>query len=480
MEHLLNPISEETPCGEYLKGNRSLYRGLRNSFNMAQSSFRQLIESPEAMSNEELLDANANNWSELKQQCEVTLQQTSKDTEVFCWLATAQLFGADPLSNLADVLETFTESVDRFWDDLNPKPPVEKLKASDDAGQKQEWAEHRTKPLLQLIGDTHDSGLLYMPLQLISLIGDIDYGRYFSAERAGELAQLKDEAQAAISDEKDQVIHSVLSLGRCIDALELMEQKLNQHCQQDGASGISFRFVKESIERLLNAIRYLAGEQLNPWPLDKVEEPELPAEIEPESNSHTSEVNDASADVSAQMGSSTFASQSVTNTIVASGDIMNRDQAFQQLRKISDFLRQTEPHSPVYMLLERAIRWGYMPLPELLSEMVGDNDQVMGRITQLAGLETTEKITLPDAPAPIGVVQSASMNSVPTQPTQNVPAPQNPQESVPIVQVPAQSQEQESSSASVRMPKEGSSDQTQETESTDSDTKIANVSNFEW
>ena len=62
MEHLLKTISDTSSCGEYLKGNRTVYRGLRNQFNMAQSSFRQLLETPDATADEELLDQNVINW----------------------------------------------------------------------------------------------------------------------------------------------------------------------------------------------------------------------------------------------------------------------------------------------------------------------------------------------------------------------------------------------------------------------------------
>ncbi len=408
MEDLLNPISDEQPCGEYLKGNRSLYRGLRNSFNMAQSSFRQLIESPDAMKNEALLNANSDNWSALQNQCEETLQNTSKDMEIFCWLATAQLFSRDPLNNLASTLEAFAEAIERYWNDLNPKPPVEKLKASDESGQRQEWAEQRIKPLLQLIGDTQDSGLLYMPLQLISLAGGVDYSRYFSAERAGELAGLRDEAQAALATDKDSIVDNILALGRCQDALILLEQRVNESCQQDGAPGISFRFVKESIERLLQALKYLLGEQLQPWPLDKVEAQNTEVEANTEALPGANDVADETSVAEVSMvgaPATNSGSAAVAQQIYVPGEITSRDQAFQELRKIADFMRRTEPHSPIYMLLERAIRWGYMSLPELLSEMVGDNTQVMGRITQLAGLETTEQTSIPDVPVAAVVPQ---------------------------------------------------------------------------
>jgi len=461
MEHLLNPISDEAPCGEYLKGNRTLYRGLRNSFNMAQSSFRQLIESPDATADDELLQANLDNWQALAQQCEETLTATSKDIEVFCWLATAQLFGREPLAGLASVLETFAEAVERYWSDLNPKPPENKLKADDDAGRQREWAEHRIKPLLQLVGDTQDSGLLYMPLQMIGLIGEIDYARYFSAERKGELAQLKAEAEAALATERNQVTETIIALGRTLDALQLLETRVAEHCRNDGADGMSFRFVRESVERLINALRYLLGDQLQPWPLDKVEAVEAAAEVGVEANqAQTDQAQPENAEHAPQpqanaAGDGSTPAPAAMLSIAPGGEIYNRDQAFQELRRIADYFQRTEPHSPVYMLLERAIRWGYMPLPELLNEMVGDNSGVMGRISQLAGLESIDKTAIPEAridpnllaqPQAAAPVMAAAPIPQPAAPV-SAPAPAEPAPAISFPDEPAVTENTQAASA---------------------------------
>lgn len=52
--------------------------------------------------------------------------------------------------------------------------------------------------------------------------------------------------------------------------------------------------------------------------------------------------------------------------------VMSRDLAITQMLTIAHFFRQTEPSSPVPMLMERAARWANMPLSEWLVEMVGD------------------------------------------------------------------------------------------------------------
>ena len=74
LDALIEPISEDSPCGEYLKDNRSVYRGYRNAFNIAQSSFRRLVEDPDAINDNELVLANAENWDNLSNECHDCLQ----------------------------------------------------------------------------------------------------------------------------------------------------------------------------------------------------------------------------------------------------------------------------------------------------------------------------------------------------------------------------------------------------------------------
>lgn len=100
-DDLLQPISDDQPGGEYLKDNRALYRGYRNAFNVAQSSFRQLVETPEAAEDIETVNANSDNWTNLASECHSCLQQHSKDVEILSWYTVSQLFTAEPLTNLA-------------------------------------------------------------------------------------------------------------------------------------------------------------------------------------------------------------------------------------------------------------------------------------------------------------------------------------------------------------------------------------------
>jgi type VI secretion system protein ImpA len=56
----------------------------------------------------------------------------------------------------------------------------------------------------------------------------------------------------------------------------------------------------------------------------------------------------------------------------AAGPIQTRDEVYRMLDAAARFLERTEPHSPVSLLIRRAIVWGRMPLPALLGEMMRD------------------------------------------------------------------------------------------------------------
>lgn len=53
---------------------------------------------------------------------------------------------------------------------------------------------------------------------------------------------------------------------------------------------------------------------------------------------------------------------------VAAG-LTDREQAYRALADIAAFLRRVEPHSPTPFLIERAIRWGGMTLPDVLADV---------------------------------------------------------------------------------------------------------------
>ena len=80
---------------------------------------------------------------------------------------------------------------------------------------------------------------------------------------------------------------------------------------------------------------------------------------------------------------------SPASAAVKVGAINSREAAFKQLLDIAQFFRKTEPHSPVSYVLEKAVKWGNMPLNELIVELIPDSSS-RERYSELTGVKSNE------------------------------------------------------------------------------------------
>lgn len=436
IDHLLAPISEEEPSGSYLKLDRSAYRSLRNVYNTAQSSFRQLVETPDASSDLVLVETNSQNWTELKQVSEETLASKSKDLEILGWYLTSQLFTSNPFENLAATIPTLNLFIENFWDTLNPMPPENKIKASDEAGIAREIAEFRTKPLLQLVGESVDSTSIYVPFQMLSFCGDVTFGDYLLAERKGNMAELKENAAKDFDQSTKDTLEHLVSIH---SELEIAEKNLASKCQAVGATVISFNYIKTNVKDLINAIHFLVGDKFTPWPVDEnFHLIDLSAQSAPASAEQTAAqpvdasnaqsavpAPSAATEQSAPVAQVASEAQTIVHAVSSINGIVNRDHAFQEIRKIADYFKETEPHSPIAFLLERSIRWGYMSFPELLQEMIGAESNVIAQINQMTGMDKLDKTDLSGKSIPTTLAAGVQPAAAPTieEPAAPTPVP---------------------------------------------------------
>jgi type VI secretion system protein ImpA len=388
-KQLLEPIDGDKPSGRYLKGERAEYRALRNTFNAAQSSFRRFIETPDSSNDEELYEENQKNWQAVSDACWQTLNEESKDIEIYCWWVMSLAFQNDSINKIATSLATLTPFIDAFWPDINPYLPDNKLKSSDISEQASERAELQLKPLVQLLGESHGSGLLYMPLQMFGLVGDINLTKYLSATKSGTLSALKAQAKKDFSSYKADITESIKALDVAIKSIESLDIWLKSKMTELSFSAISTQFLRTILSDCLQAIKYLVEDNFEHWPLEKkqpIQELPTTVEINPSTNIDNNIIIEPEP--------KTVTVDLPTTSIACSEQKMNRDSAFQQLRNIAEYFAENEPHSPVSYLLEKAIRWGYMSLPDLMEELVSGNDKVLGQINLVTGI-SGDKAELP-------------------------------------------------------------------------------------
>src|SRR4030095_8786587 len=67
----------------------------------------------------------------------------------------------------------------------------------------------------------------------------------------------------------------------------------------------------------------------------------------------------------------------------------NRADALRRLAAVADYFHRTEPHSPVAYLVQRAVRWGEMPLEEWLRDVIA-NEDVLARVHETLGLKNSD------------------------------------------------------------------------------------------
>jgi type VI secretion system protein ImpA len=70
------------------------------------------------------------------------------------------------------------------------------------------------------------------------------------------------------------------------------------------------------------------------------------------------------------------------------GAINSRQDALRRLAEIADFFQKTEPHSPVSYLVQRAVKWGNMPLETWLQDVIKD-DSILSQLRQTLGFNTS-------------------------------------------------------------------------------------------
>ncbi|MCW7551127.1 type VI secretion system ImpA family N-terminal domain-containing protein [Endozoicomonas gorgoniicola] len=385
---LCSPVSEDHPAGEYLKSNRQLYRPLRNVYNVAQTSLHKLSLNPDPSELEELLIVNQENWSELETMLLDILQTNSRDLECLVWLAMAQLFSDQPYIRLARVLNFLEQVVQTFWPAVQPLLPDEKIHSSDEQGIARERAELQSRPLKLLFGESEDSCQIAVPLRMLPLIGDIDYVRYQRDE--AELVKQLQESPSDILNSEDEIVKRINSMQDVIDALDALDKTLQSCFGELNMAAPGSRFFRKQMDANLNAMQNLTNGIIEPWPLDARKALESEQEISEKEATLTVGLSDSDAE------SGVNGNGSGIDSTLAPG--FGRNQAFHQLRSLADFFQKTEPQSPVSYLLEKTIRWGYTPLPDLMHELLQGNEALLGRVTDLTGMNMTAKKSIPGKP----------------------------------------------------------------------------------
>lgn len=364
VEQLLAPISEEQPSGVEL--SLGDFDGPLLKVKDAWDEARKLIKEEQDRDERGGIDSMGEPWRtippadwdiiiDLGAQ---TLQQQSKDFRIASWLTEA-ILRKHHLVGLRDGLELCRGMCERYWDTIRPAPN------SDDGHGVTVGA------FAGLVSDATFGALLETPIVVGQKPNEREERQYSALDfqRAKDLETISDTGERerllelghvemhefqAIAALTPPEFHqrNLATIDQCLDTLSEIGGFLREHCQPDeydqptepGVS--SFREQLESIRRL---IAELGG-----------------------GGAESEEEEQADDQTPVEGG-------------VSPKQEMTRESAFQTVERVAQFFERTEPHTPVHYALRQAIRWGKMPLPELLSELIADGG-VMESLRKQIGL----------------------------------------------------------------------------------------------
>mgnify|MGYP002623483919 CR=1 FL=1 len=349
-EQLLAPISDERPGGVELKDDSSLsalYYQIKDAREAARTAERQAMQALFADEGEDI-QVERPDWQSVQRLAEQVIAEHSKDLWVVAWLieALTRLHG---FAGLRDGFRLARELSYRYWDSIHPEP--------DEDGYA-----HTVAQLAGLNGEEAE-GALIRPIEDIPITAGTTYSGLSSADykeaidleagdperRALRIEQgAASEAmfQKAVDETPVEFFENLLEdIDACLDEFAGLSSVLDEKCGES-ADGYPAAPPTSNIKNVLSECRERVTSVARHILNDPEEEPAA-----------------AGGDIAATDGN---------GQAVSSGKVVTREDAFRALLQVAEFFRRTEPHSPVSYALEQAVRWGRMPLPDLLKELVGD------------------------------------------------------------------------------------------------------------
>ncbi len=354
---LLQPISEEQPTGNDLRNNTSptsAYQTIKSERNSARAAERNSVHDGSVSEADE-------RWRKVVSLAPGILKDESKDLEVASWYVEG-LVRRNGFQGLRDGFQIIHGLIENFWDNLYPMPDEDGI-------------ETRVSSLSGLNGEGSE-GVLIAPIRKAEITEGSSCGPFcfWEYQQALEIQKLTDgkakaskaaslgfgieEIEKAVNESSQEFFVNVREdITDAIDTYKKAGELLDKHCGIHNAPPI--RNITNVLEKCLGTIIHIGKHK-------------FPVEV--------AEPDEGMDETAEQTEGASPAPQ------VQRGAVQSREAAFRQLTEIAAFFRKTEPHSPVSYVLEKAVKWGNMPLNELIQELIIDNTS-RERFGELTGVK---------------------------------------------------------------------------------------------
>jgi type VI secretion system protein ImpA len=352
VEKLLAPISADGPAGPDLRG-------------AADDRTFQTIEGQRREIDGSIDDAGgkAANWPAVRRSCEQALSTLSKDLRLAGWLTEA-LGRTEGYAGLIEGLKLIRALLDRYWDHVHPQP---------DLDGEQVLLDRRAAALNWL---SSPKGML-PSVRAIGVVGNTERRDEWLSWESYLESQRVDAASTTNRERFDEMVAAgAVTSERWLGALTATPPtRLRGECETLRACEAELRDLEGFCdERFGDAAPSLLELRTLVADVREYFEGKLPGAAPGASDATAEGPRPAAARAGAP---------------AVSGHIATRSDALVRLSEVAQFFRQTEPHSPVSRLVERAVRWGNMSFEDLLRDVVRSED-ALNQIWETLGVKPPE------------------------------------------------------------------------------------------
>lgn len=352
-ERLLNPISDDSPCGESLRWDPAWDE---------LSQLRKTRKDP--------LDPSADteaDWRQVISLASELLASRTKDLLIAGWLTEA-LVRERGFAGFRDGLRLIHQLVERYWDGLFPLiedgdlslrgAPFTWLTAQDGGA--------RMPAALREVGLARSAnGVVY----------NWNFWHSRSAAPKGNDEELEDfERRVAEANAKKEEFDDAVE-ATSLEALRARYTELDESLQE--------------ISDLSTLIDERLGDQAPSWGDLKKTISDIQVflrdVLKRRGGWEISESND-SGEIEAAAGGHSTGEGGIR---IAGGALRSRADAVARLEDVARFFQAMDPHSPVAFLVRRAIRWANMSFEDLLAELVKD-ENTLKHVTETLGIGASD------------------------------------------------------------------------------------------
>jgi type VI secretion system protein ImpA len=343
---LCTPIPGDNPAGKSLREDFSLkssYQAIKDAQKAARDAERAALREEGTGDLQARLASCRTAWKPVLELADRITNDESKDLQIVSWWIEG-LLRIHGFAGVRDGFRIARELIEAFWDELYPLPDEEGIAT-------------RVGPLAGLNGVESDGVLVNPLLNLpITVAGGMRAMSLVDFQQANDLERLQDASrraqrvedgavtlddfQKSVTETNTEFFTELLDdIAACADEFDKLTMALDEKCGESAPPSSNIRnalaSVREQVEQFVRSRGIVTG----------------------------SEAAGATAAGTAGHGISSN----------GHGPIASREDAFRSLMQVAEFFRRTEPQSPIPYMLDQAVRWGKMPLAELLKEMLSES-----------------------------------------------------------------------------------------------------------